>query len=84
MRVGKISSFCVFVHIIKKVFDSHLGGSVPYGREPQAHLLGWSLYSLRGEVVEYAGCEAGRFVKDAVYLCELWVCEDSEVGGMVF
>ncbi len=49
--VGKVSSFRIFVHIIEEVFDSHLGGSVPYGREPQAHLLGWSLYPLRGEVV---------------------------------
>ncbi len=84
VRVRKVSSFCVFVHVIEKVFNSHLGGSVPYGREPQAHFLGWSLYPLRGEVVEYAGCVAERFVKNAVYLCELWVCEDSEVCGMVF
>ena len=51
MGVCQVSSFCVFVHIVEEVFYSHLGGSVPYGREPHAHLFGWSLYPLRGEVV---------------------------------
>ncbi len=66
------------------MFYSHLGGAVPDGGKSQAHLFGWPLDPLRGEVVYYAGCKAQCLVEDAVYLCELWVCEDTEVGGMVF
>ena len=58
MGVHEVPSFCVFVHVIEEVFYSHLGGSVSYGGESQAHLFCWSLDSLRGEVVEYAGCKA--------------------------
>ncbi len=50
MGEGKVSPFCVFVYVVEEVFYSHLGGSVPYGREPQAHLFGWSLYPLRGKL----------------------------------
>ena len=58
MGVHEVPSFCVFVHVIEEVFYSHLGGFVSYGGESQAHLFCWSLDSLRGEVVEYAGCKA--------------------------
>ncbi len=84
MRVCQVSSFCILIHIVEEVFYSHLGGSVSYGREPQAHFFGWSLYPLSGEVVKYAGCEAERLVENAVYLGELWVRKDPEVCGVVF
>ncbi len=77
-------SFRVFVHAVEEVFNSHLGGLVPYRRESQAHFFCWPLDSLRGEDVEEAGGEAQCSVKDAVYLCELSVSEVPEVCGMVF
>ena len=54
MGVGKESPFVLFVHVGEEVCYSHLGGSIPNGRESQPHFFCWPLDPLRGEYVYYA------------------------------
>ncbi len=84
MGVGQESPFGVFVRVVEEVFRPHLDGSVSYRRETQAHFFCWPMYALRREVVEKASGESQCSIKDAVYVRELSVSEDSEVCGMVF
>ena len=48
--VGEESPLCVFDQSEDRVFNSHLGGSVPHLWEPQAHFFWRTLKSLCEEV----------------------------------
>ncbi len=82
--MGEVPPFHVFTHIADKVFDSHLGGSISYRWESEAHFLWWLLDSLLEQNGEEAGCLSQGSIEYAPDLGELSFVKDCEVFCVVF